>query len=287
MGDTLSSPPHPEQPFPGYRVVRELGRGGMGVVYLAQRLADDKPVALKTIKPAGDAGDEAVQRFLREADVLRQLDHPNVVAFRELGQAGGRLFFVMDYVEGRDAAALLREAGPWPVARAVGVVGQLLDALQYAHDRGFVHRDVKPHNLLLAQEGGREAARLADFGLARVYQASRLSGLTMTGQIGGTMAFMAPEQITSFRESRPPVDQYAAAATLYNLLSGRLTHDFPSSSQERLLMILQAAPVPLGARRPDLPPGLAEVVHRALAKEPAARYASAAAFRQALAPFDG
>src|SRR5262249_39332353 len=144
--------------------------------------------------------------------------HPNIVAFQEMGESEGRLYFAMDYVRGTDAAALLKEHGPLPVARAVGLVRQMLRALDYAHAKQFVHRDIKPANLLVAGAGGQETARLADFGLARVYQASQLSGLTMTGDIGGTVAFMAPEQITNYREAKPPVDQYAAAASLYNLL---------------------------------------------------------------------
>jgi serine/threonine-protein kinase len=270
------------QPIPGYQLVRELGRGGMGVVYLALRAADGAVVALKTIMPAGDVSRQAVERFLREADILRQLDHPHIVAFRDLGEAAGQLYFAMDYVPGIDARRLLKEQGPWPVARAVGLVCQLLEALEHAHGRGFVHRDVKPANLLVTAVDGREEGKVVDFGLARVYQASKLSGLTLAGQVGGTAAFTAPDQILNFRESKPPVDQYATAATLYNLLTGRYVHDFPAAFQERLLLILSQPAVPIQSRRADLPSRLAAVIHRGLEKEPADRFADVRQMRQAL-----
>jgi serine/threonine-protein kinase len=270
-----------EQPqlIPGYTLLRELGRGGMGVVYQALTTPDGEAVALKTIIPAGDPDEKEAERFLREANVLSGLHHPHIVSFRKMGVAQGRLYLAMDYVRGTDAGRLLKERGPRPVAEAVGWTCQLLDALASAHAQGFVHRDVKPANLLVTEAG---LVKLADFGLARAYQASKLSGLTMTGAVGGTVPFMAPEQITNFRESKPPVDQYAAAATLYNLLTGRYVFDFPEDRIERLLLILQADPVPIRRHRPDVPEGLAAVIHRALTRDPAARFADAAQMRRAL-----
>jgi serine/threonine-protein kinase len=268
-----------------YLILRELGRGGLGVVFLALREADEALVALKTIIPAAFADRPQVNRFLREARVLEYLDHPHIVAFQEMGESEGRLYFATDYVRGTDAAALVKEHGPLPVRRAVGLVRQALRAVEYAHARQFVHRDIKPTNLLVTEKKGREMAKLADFGLARVYQASSLSGLTMTGDLGDTVAFLAPEQITNYREARPPVDQYAAAATLYHLLTGRPPYDLPRSSQERLLTILHKEPVPIRERRPELPQGLADVIHCALAREPGERFPDIRALRKALKPF--
>ncbi|MFO0845517.1 MAG: FHA domain-containing serine/threonine-protein kinase [Gemmataceae bacterium] len=273
------------QPVPGYQIVRELGRGAMGVVYLAVRDDDQRPVALKTVLPAVDAGPQEVARFLREARILCELDHPNIVAFHEMGEAGGLLYFAMEYVPGRDAARLVKDEGPLPTPRAVDIVCQLLRALDYAHAKKFVHRDIKPANLLLLWKDNVDHVRLADFGLARVYQASQLSGLTMTGAIGGTLAFMPPEQVTNYRESQPPVDQYAAAATLYHLLTHRLPHEGAATVHEQLLKLLHDDPVPIQDRRPDLPDELAAAIHKALARDPRRRFADVKAFRRALVPF--
>ncbi len=275
------------QPIPGYQCVREIGRGGMGVVHLAIREADGLAVALKMISPVMSATQAQLDRFLREAHILRKLDHPNVVGFRDMGEIDGSLFFAMDYVAGSDAARILEREGPLPIPRAVGLLGQLLEALEYAHDQGFVHRDIKPGNLLVGKRGDREIVKLADFGLARVYQTSELSGLTMTGDLGGTLAFMAPEQITHYREAKPPADQYSAAATLYNLLTNQIPFEGGSKPQRLISKILEEPPVPIRSRRPDVPRGLADTIHRALAKEPEDRFPDVNAFRQAIASFRG
>jgi serine/threonine-protein kinase len=270
------------QTVPGFLIVRELGRGGMGVVYLAVRKSDGLLLALKTVIPAVAGTQQDIDRFLREANILRQLDHPHIVAFREVGQGEGQLYFAMDYVRGSDAARLLKEQGALPIGRAVALACQLLEALEYAHARGFVHRDIKPGNMLVTNEDGREVAKLMDFGLARTYQASRLSGLTLQGHVGGTPAFLPPEQITHFRDVKPAADQFAAAATLYNLLTKRYIYDLPSTLQQQILMMLQEPPVPIQKRRPDVPAGVAEAIHRALARAPEERFADVKAMRLAL-----
>jgi serine/threonine-protein kinase len=270
---------------PGYRLLRELGRGGMGVVYLASREKDGLHVALKTVLPAVKPTPTTVGRFLREADILRQLAHPHIVSFRDMGEVGGVLYFAMDFVEGRDAGKVLRTQGPLPVGRAVDWACQLLEALAHAHARGFVHRDVKPSNLLVTDAGGREEIKVADFGLARAYHASPLSGLTVTGAAGGTPAYMPPEQIRDFRSVKPAADQYAAAATLYNLLTGQLLYDNAGTAMDLYLRILQDSPVPLRSRRPEVQRRLAAVVHKALARRPEERFAHVSLFRQAVLPF--
>jgi eukaryotic-like serine/threonine-protein kinase len=274
------------QPIPGYQVVRELGRGGMGVVYQAIRTADGALVALKTIKPAVDPTPSDLDRFLREARILSELDHPNIVSFHELGKSNGLLYFAMDYVVGRDAAHLLSEyGGPLPIGRAVDLICQVLWALDYAHAKGFVHLDVKPSNMLVTQEGGRDVVRLSDFGLARIYLTSRMSGLSTDGEFGGTAPFMAPEQINDLRATKPSADQYGAAATLYNFLTDRFIYDFPKKLHAKIMKILLEDPVPIRDRCPDLPEGLAAVIHRALARDPLARYANVRQMRRALLPF--
>lgn len=273
------------QPIPGFQMVRKLGQGAMGVVNLAIHERDGKAVALKTVTPAVAGSPAQMQRFLREAEILRKLRHPHIIGFHDMGETEGMFYFAMDFIIGQDAAKLLRRDGPFKVNRAVTLVCQLLDALSYAHASGFVHRDIKPSNLLISEEKGKETIRVVDFGLARVYQASQLSGLTLTGDIGGTMAFLPPEQITEYREAKPPADQYAAAATLYNLLTSQHIYDLPSEFHQQILMILQEEPVPILKRNKHLPAGLGTAIHRALGREPEDRFPSVVEFRDALLPF--
>jgi serine/threonine-protein kinase len=275
-----------QQPIAGYQIIKELGRGAMGVVSLALQSSSGTLVALKTIIPAVAGTRNQVDRFLREANILRQLDHPNIVAVRDLGESSGQLYFAMEFVRGTDAHKLMqRQGGLLPVREAVQLTCQLLDGLAYAHDKGFVHRDIKPGNLLVASIGGKAQVKLADFGLARVYQTSQLSGLTMMGEIAGTVAFMAPEQITQFREVKPTADQYSAAATLYNLLTGRFVYDLPRLLPKQIVMILQQDTIPIQKRVPQIDAELAEVIHRGLARDVKARFPDVRAMRAALARF--
>jgi serine/threonine-protein kinase len=270
---------------PGFRLERELGRGGMGIVYLARREADNESFALKMILPAMVSDEVSLSRFLREAEILRQLNHPHIVKFHEMGFADGRLFFVMEYAAGTDADQHVATAGALPVARAVGWICQLLAALEYAHAAGFVHRDIKPNNLLVVPGPDGEQVKLTDFGLARTYLGSPLSGLTVTGQGGGTPAFIPPEQVIDFRSAQPAADQYGAAATLYYLLTARLLYDATDNVIDRMLCVLQHDPVPIRERRPELPAALAQAIHRALSRRPADRFPDVQAFHQALLPF--
>lgn len=324
-----SAVPHPTPHFsslpqeaglpliPGYRLLGEIGQGGMGVVY--QAVCEPQPAhemaAIKTIRPAGASSPCLVQRFLRETEILRQLRHPNIVGFRDGGQTGELLYFVMDFVPGIDAGRLVQREGPLAIERAVRLVAQALEALQFAHERGFVHRDVKPSNLLVASASrtglqpvflqrpqeilgesrdglepsykpvspNDELCLLADFGLARVYQQSQLSGLTMLGETGGTVAFMPPEQVTNFRNAEPPADQYSAAATLYYLLTGQTPHELAGlKNHQALKKILLDDPTPIRAHRADIPRPLANAVHRALSRDPSRRFPDAASFAQAI-----
>ncbi len=280
--DAATVPPVPT--VPGYRLEDELGRGGMGVVYRAVHLASGEVVAIKTVLPAVPPTPKAVAGFLREADVVRRLQHPNIVRFRDSGTTDGRVWFVMEYVPGADAAQLA--AGqPLSVPRAVRWGLQLLDALTHAHDRGFIHRDVKPANLLITGPADAEVAKLSDFGLAKAYEASPLSGLTLTGSTGGTPHFMPPEQVLDLRSVKPPADQYAAAATLYRLLTAANLYPPAAGVVDLFAMILESEPIPITNRRPDLPPSLGAAIHRALARNPTDRFADCRTFAAALRPF--
>ena len=275
-----------EQPIAGYKIIEEIGQGGMGTVFLAWREETARLVALKTIIPAAAESEAHCKRFLRETEILREIRHPHIVAYEDAGLADGTMYFAMEYVQGQDVRQLLtKQGGPLPVGQAVRIVCQALDGLADAHSRGIVHRDIKPANLLITISDGRPLLKLADFGLARMYHSSQLSGLTMMGDTGGTIPYMAPEQITSYRESKPTVDQYSAAATLYHLLTNQFIYDFPQQTGSKFLMVLQQDPIPILTRRPDLPAQLTEAVHRGLARDPSDRFANCMHFREALLPF--
>jgi serine/threonine-protein kinase len=188
-------------------------------------------------------------------------------------------------VAGQDAEQLVNARGPLPVPAAVGMACQMLKALEYAHAQQYVHRDVKPANLLVSREKGHDVVRLADFGLARVYQDSVLSGLTLTGDVGGSAGYMAPEQIHNFREVLPAADQYSAAATLYFLLTGQHIYNLPRERHRQVALVLNEEPIPIRERRAELPAALAAIIHQGLARDPASRFADIATLRKALAPF--
>jgi serine/threonine-protein kinase len=271
---------------PGYSIRRQIGRGAMGTVYEAVRNSDAAIVALKTLPPAVAPTRAAIERFLREARILKELTHPHIVAFRDMGEVHRVLWFAMEYVPGQDAAAHVKAHGPLAIGEACRLGLQLLDALVYAHAKKFVHRDIKPHNLLLTHDdGGWLLAKLSDFGLARTYQASQVSGLTMAGDSGGTPLYMPPEQVRNFREVKPPADQYAAAATLYYLLTGQPIYDSAGTPGAVMLRVLQDDPIPLRDRRSEVPEALAAVIHRALARRPQDRFPDVHACANAIKPF--
>jgi len=270
---------------PGYYLQSELGRGGMGVVYRALRLADGIPAAVKLIIPAVSSTG-AAEKFLREARILGQLQHRHVVKFLEAGETDSGLFIAMEFVDGPDAAQLAHQrGGQLNVRFAVRLICQVLNGLAHAHKAGFVHRDIKPHNILIGKENKKPVVKVADFGLARAFEASKLSGMTLHGEFGGTPAFMAPEQVTHYRDTKPAADQYSAAATLYYLLTGTYAFNLSNDITSLLVMIITDPPIPILERRADLPVELAEVIHTAMSREPTDRYASVTKFRAALLPF--
>ena len=261
-----------------YSLQRELGRGGMGVVYLARDVQLDRDVAIKVL-PTHLARDAAArERFLREARMAAGLSHPNIVPIHRVGDAGGFVFFVMSYVEGETLGERLRTRGPLPPADATRILREVAWALAYAHGRGIVHRDVKPDNILL--EAGTGRALVTDFGIA--HRGRDPSVVTDPGKITGTAHFMSPEQAAN-----SPVDGrsdiYALGVVGYLAVSGRLPFE---SSNVPALLLKQATEEPLSATRaaPGLPPALAAAIDRCLERDPAARFAHAEALADALSP---
>jgi hypothetical protein len=272
------------QIVPGFCLVKELGRGGMGIVYQAVSETTQHRVAMKTILVPSAVPAANLSRFLREADILRQISHPNIVRFCGSGQTEGTAFLAMDYVHGFDLHRLLKRFGPFTIQNAVCAIRQALNGLAYAHNLGFVHRDLKPSNLMLEIKR-KQTVKITDFGLARAYHVSQLSGVTMAGDVGGTPAFMPPEQIENFRQVSAPCDQYSMAATLYTLLTGKHAYDCSGPAATVLARILGENPIPILERRPDLPYGLVGVIKRAMSRRAQDRYASVIEFKNALEPY--
>jgi serine/threonine protein kinase len=261
-----------------YATERLLGQGGMGVVYLARHREGGPLVALKVMLPKTVVDEAAQEIFIREIEVTRALRHPNVVALLDFGRDGDRFYFALEYCSGGSAEALrARCGGRVPLGRTLRLSVEALEGLAAAHEAGFVHRDLKPDNVLLAEDG---AARLADFGLAKSFQQAGLSGLTATGAVGGTFPFMAREQLTSYREARPTTDVWSMAATLYFLLTGEYARDF--GDRDPLAVILRGGTVPLRQRDPSVPADFAAVIDRALEDDPARRFPTAREFGAAL-----
>ena len=206
----------------GYTVERELGRGGMALVYLARDRKHDRPVAIKILRPEIVAG-EVTQRFLREIQILARLQHPNILALLDSGsthEVPPRPFYVMPYVDGETLRQRLTREGPLPVAEALRLVRETGEALHYAHGQGMIHRDVKPENVLLSQGH----ALVADFGIARAAGIAGIAAgdqLTRPGLSIGTPAYMSPEQTEGERDVDARADQYSLACVLYELLAGQ------------------------------------------------------------------
>jgi eukaryotic-like serine/threonine-protein kinase len=272
--------PSARQPrIPGYDVLGELGRGGMGIVFKARQVKLNRLVALKMILDAEYAGAKDLARFRSEAEVLAAHQHPNIVQIHEVGEHDGRPYFSLELVEGGSLAQ--RIAGvPLPVAEAVYLVETLARALQGAHDRGVVHRDLKPGNVLLTGDG---TPKVADFGLAKRLDAGE--GLTAPGLVMGTPSYMAPEQARG--ESKavgPAADVYALGAILYECLTGRPPFR-AATSAETLLQVLREEPIPPSRLVPRISRDLETITLQCLRKDAAKRYASALALAEDLRHF--
>ncbi|MEW5810588.1 MAG: serine/threonine-protein kinase [Actinomycetota bacterium] len=266
----------------GYTVMRLLGAGGMGEVYLARHPRLPRNDALKVLSATVCADSEYRERFNREADIAATLWHPHIVAVHDRGDFDGRLWLSMDHVEGTDAARLLAERYPggMPPDLVVRIVTAVGEALDYAHARGLLHRDVKPANILIADpETDDERILLADFGIAR--RVGEVSALTGTDMTVGTVAYSAPEQLTADKDIDGRADQYALAATAYQLLTG--SPPFQHSNPAIVISShLSARPPSIAEARPDLS-GLGGALEKALAKSPADRFDRCIDFARALA----
>jgi hypothetical protein len=280
VGAGQPGPAGPLPAVPGYELLDELGRGGMGVVYRARQVALDRVVALKMVLAGGHAGQEELARFRAEAEAVARLQHPNVVQIHEVGEAGGLPYLCLEFCEGGSLADRL-DGTPWPAGRAAGLVEVLARALDAAHQRGVVHRDLKPANVLVSADG---VLRITDFGLVKWLDPAGAGGegyRTRTGAVVGTPAYMSPEQAAGGREVGPATDIYALGAVLYELLVGRPPFE-GDGVLEVLRRVVAETLVPPRRLRSSVPRDLETICLKCLEKDPQKRYPSAAALAEDL-----
>ena len=257
-----------------YQIQTEIGKGGMGQVFLGYDAMLERQVAIKVLAPHLVWETGFVERFLREARAAARLKHPSIVTIYDVGQEGSRYYIVMEYLEGTTLAHLIAQRGPQSSKIALPILGQLAGALDYAHSFGLVHRDVKPGNVIVSPSGH---VTLTDFGVARAAQESRL---TSTGSLVGTPQYMSPEHAQG-EEVDYRSDIYSLGVVAYEMLTGRTP--FGATTPHAVLhQLIYDPPPPIHTLRPDLPPKVEQVMASVLAKEPAKRYQTAGDFVRAL-----
>ncbi len=261
-----------------YRIERELGRGGMATVYLAEDLKHRRQVAIKVLDPAL-AEVIGAQRFVREVEVTANLSHPHILPLYDSGEAGGLLYYVMPYVTGENLRERMSREKQLPLEVAFSIARDVAEGLHYAHEKGVTHRDIKPENILL--ESGH--ALIADFGLARAVRAGDSETLTGAGFAVGTPPYMSPEQAAGERNLDGRSDQYSLACVVYEMLAGQppFTGPTPESVMQQHLV---SKPSPVGETRPAVPRSVSKALQRALAKNPNDRFNPVTRFADALAP---
>src|SRR5262249_43374853 len=272
-----------------FQILQKIGSGGMGAVYKAAQPAMNRMVAVKILHPKLANRKDLVSRFRREARAMSHLTHPNTVKVLLYGELEeGSLYIVMEYLEGKNLNQIVRTEGPLGVDRALPILIQSCAALEEAHRAGIVHRDLKPENIFICNQGGlKDFPKVLDFGLAKVTEREMRPGsiiLTQEGMVFGTPEFMSPEQAQG-RSLTPASDIYSLAVILYELLTGKLPFD-AKTPVEYLQLHVTARPIPLSERVQGkmFPPGLGDVISRALLKKPEERYKSAGEFASALKP---
>lgn len=280
--EVLSDDAQPPKRLGHYDLLEQIGQGGMGAVYKARHTRLKRHAAVKLLPPRRMLDPQAVARFEGEMEAVGRLDHPNLIRAYDAGEADGRHFLAMEYVDGVDLARLVRRRGPLPVADACEIVRQAALGLQYAHENGLVHRDVKPSNVMLTHNG---QVRILDLGLARLHEESVPDERdTAAGQVFGTGDFIAPEQGQDTRQADARSDIYSLGCTLYFLLAGRAPFSRPTHktfTQKVMAHVQQPIP-PITAYRDDVPEAVLAVLERMTAKSPDQRFQSAADVARAM-----
>lgn len=273
------------QPIPNYQMIRILGQGGMGSVMLARSEKDGRAVAIKTLLPEVAVSEQSLKRFMREIEVAATLRHPHIVSYIEHGTHNGIVYLVTEYVAGMDAAKLAKQrGGKLNYQEVVKIIEQTLAALDFAHQQGFVHRDIKEQNILVDGNFPNYNSKLTDFGLAKSFKQTGMSGVTMVGDVAGTIAYMPPEQVRDFKEVKPPADIYAVGMTAYSLITGAHALDISPRAgiSETVKAIFEKPIIPIVRRIPEVPIRVSAVIETALAKQVELRWRTAGEMREAL-----
>ena len=257
VGDALQ----PGQKLAGrYEIIETIGSGGMGIVYRALDLELSEPVAVKTLRRELVSDSTALARFKTELRLARRISHRNVVRTHDLGESDGMYFITMEYVEGTSVKQLITERGKLPVHATLPIARQLCRALEVAHEQGIIHRDIKPHNMVLAPDG---VLKVMDFGIARLL--GRTQGMTQTGMVVGTPEYMAPEQLLG-EDVDARADIYAVGVVIYECLTGRTPHTADNAMQ-LISRVLEQSPTPPHELVPDVPRKLSDAVLAALDRD--------------------
>jgi predicted Ser/Thr protein kinase len=252
----------------GYVISKKLGQGAFGAVYKAAQNATGRTVALKTIKPQLVSNENDVKRFFREAETGAMLVHPNITQVYEAGENKGVYFIAMEYIEGRELTKYIEQYGKLDVGYALRVTIQVANALGHAFDKGIVHRDIKPDNIMVTPTG---VAKLVDFGLAKSFTSSGQSGLTAPGEGMGTLAYMPPEQLDNALMADQRSDIYSLGASFYHMLAGKRPFE-EKTTRSFILKILNQMPPPVRVLNPAVPPEIQTIIEKAMAKAPEDRY---------------
>jgi len=264
-----------------YRVGKLLGKGGMGVVRKAERVDDGSPVAFKIMLARVAVDEVSRERFLREINVTRRLNHDNIVRLLDHGSVGGAFYFVMDFCDGGSLDEHLDKNGLIPVKEAGPLMLTALAGLEHAHEKNYVHRDLKPGNILLDNSSGSRQAKISDFGLAKNFEMAGLSGMTRTGNFGGSWHYMPREQVTNFKYVQPVSDIWSIAATFYKMLTGKHPRDLPGK-RDPIEVLLHDKATPIRKRSRRIPAKLAAVLDKALEQNPQDRYQNAGEMLKAM-----
>jgi serine/threonine-protein kinase len=257
----------------------------MGSVMLGRSIQDGRPVAIKTLLPEVAVSEQSLKRFMREIEVASTLLHPNIVGYIEHGSHNGIVYLVTEFVSGMDASKLAKHrGGKLNYREVVKIIEQTLAALDFAHNLGFIHRDIKEQNILVDGTFPNYIAKLTDFGLAKSFKQTGMSGVTMVGDVAGTIAYMPPEQVRDFKEVKPPSDIYAVGMTAYSLLTGAHALDISPRAgiSETVKAIFEKPIVPLSKHLPEIPIRISSVIETALAKQVELRWHTAGEMREAL-----